>query len=110
MIDRGFRGIEVLRTLIVFIELSRSKTQDLRIRIFDWPEHAPSESVIAAFVASHDKSSCDQLLTGEAQASQMFQKVLPTLRCITNSKTQLRRIIKSSTYQEVSGESPLFSV
>ena len=67
-VDRRLGGVEVLRPLVVVVELARTEADHLARHVADRPDRAPAEPVVHAALSLRDEPGGAQLLVGEARA------------------------------------------
>ena len=78
VIDRSFRGIEVLRRILVLIVQTPSAKANRRTRnVTDWPHKSAAETIIEATVSASCKSCNLDFLIGKALGPQVTGKRIP---------------------------------
>ena len=77
LVDRGFGCVQVLWTVVVIGQLSRTETDDVSTKIANWPYEATAKAVVDPAIALTDQSSGEHLFVGEALVLQMRSQRIP---------------------------------
>ena len=98
MINRRFRGVEVLRGFLVFIvQTPGTKTNSRTRNIADWPHQPSTETVIKSAVTTSRQTGSFNLLIGEPLRTKVARQRIPRGRRVTNPKVPTHRFIKAPT-------------
>ena len=100
VIHRGFRGIQILRALVVVVKLPGPKTNRCPRDIADGPDQSAAEAVIGAPVTLGHKSGLSDLSDGESRSGEFLRQGVIRLWCIAHTKPLSRKGIKASLPQE----------
>src|SRR5699024_2658123 len=79
-IERGLRGVEVLRALAVVVQTPGPKSDGPGGHVLDRPDHTAAESVVDAASAFTGQACGEDLLIGESGAAQVRGQRIPGLR------------------------------
>ena len=83
LINRSFRGIQILRTFIFFAEPPRPKTHDRPRQIADGPNNSPSKTVIRTALPGRKQPGSCQFHFRKSAFTQIRQEGVPRVRGIS---------------------------
>ena len=89
LVERRLRGVEVLRALVVVVELAGAEADDVAGGVADRPDQAAAEPVVdAALPAARDEAALDELVVGEALAAQVGEQRVPALGGVADAEVR----------------------
>ena len=101
VINRGFRGVEVLRRILVFVVQTPGAKANRRTRnVADWPHESAAETIIEAAVSASCKTCNLDFLIGKALGAQVTGERIPRTGRIADSEVTTGRFIKASLAKE----------
>ena len=102
MINRRFRGVEVLRRLFVLIiQTPGTKTNSRARDIADWPHQPSTETVIEPAVTPSRQTGSFNLLISEALGTKVTRQCIPRGRRIADPKVAAHRFVKAPASQKL---------
>ena len=105
VINRRFRGVEVLRGfLILIIQTPGTKTNSRARNIADWPHQSSPETVIKSAVTPSRQTGSFNLLIGESLRTKVTCQRIPRGRRVANPKVAAHRFIKAPAAQKLTPE------
>ncbi|MCY1220629.1 hypothetical protein D9M72_326490 [compost metagenome] len=101
LVERGFRGIEVLGALIVLIEFPGAEADGVAGDVTDGPDQAAAEPVIDTPVAFGEHARQLQLGIRVAPAAEVLEQRVPALRGIADAELFSGCPVEAAAVQEV---------
>ena len=102
MINRRFRGVEVLRGFFVLvIQTTGTKTNGRARNIADWPHQPSTETVIEPAVTPNRQTGSFNLLIGETFRTKLTRQRVPRGWRVANPKVTAHRFIKAPASQKL---------
>ena len=102
MIDRCFRGVEVLRGLfILIVQTPGTKTNSRASNIADWPHQPSTETVIKSAVTPGRQTGSFNLLIGETLRTKVTCQRIPRGRRVADPKVAAHHFIKAPASQKL---------
>ena len=87
LVERGLGRVEVLRALVVVVELARPEADDVAARVADRPDEPATEAVVdAALTAACHEPDLDELVVGEPLAAQVTEQDVPALGGVADAE------------------------
>ena len=102
MINRRFRGVEVLRGfLVLIVQTPGTKTNSCARNIADWPHQPSTETVIKSAITPSRQTGSFDLLIGEALGTKVARQCVPRGRRVADPKVAAHRFIKAPASQKL---------
>ena len=101
LIDRRFRGVQVLGAVVVIGEFARPETNDVSAEIAYRPHEPSAKPVVHTTVALTDQSPGQQFLIGESLTAQEAGERVPGLRSEADTEVLGAAGIEPARFQEV---------
>ena len=100
LVDRCFRGVQVLGAVVVIGEFTRPETDDVAAEIADRPHEPSAEPVVHTTVALTDQSPGQQFLVGESLTAQEVGESVPGRRSEPDSEVLSTVGVEPAGFQE----------
>ena len=105
MINRCFRGVEVLRGfLVLIVQTTGAKTNSRASNIADWPHEPSPETVIKSAVTPSCQAGSFNLLIGESLRTKVTCQRVPRGRRVANPETAAHCFTKAPLAQKLTPE------
>ena len=101
LVDRRFRGVQVLGAVVVIGELARPETDDVSAEIAYRPHEPAAKPVVHATVALTDQSPGQQFFIGEPLTAQEAGQSVPGLRSEADTEVLGAAGVEPARFQEL---------
>ncbi len=101
LVDRRFRGVQVLGAVVVIGELASPETNDVPSEVTYRPHEPAAEPVVHTTVALTDQSPAQQFLISETLTAQEAGERVPGLRSEPDTKVLSAIGVESARFQEL---------
>ncbi|CAH0267330.1 hypothetical protein SRABI128_03299 [Microbacterium sp. Bi128] len=100
LVDRRLGGVQILRALIVVVELARAEADDLTGDVADGPHDAAAESVVHPALPLRHEACLHELVARELLREQVIHERGPPLRRVSHAEVRRGSRVETAVAEE----------
>lgn len=103
-VDRRLRRVQVLRAVVVLAQAAGAEADDLAADVADGPHQTAAEAVDGPAAALLGDPGGDELLVGEALATQEAREVVPACRAVADAEVRGGGLVEAALGEELAAD------